>query len=62
MCTLCIPTIKQGQFWFPSATESVSEVRIFGTTKVTISYFNYSPQSQRPAETASVQLQTTAAE
>lgn len=52
---------KAGQYWFPSATESVSEVRIFGTTKVTISYFNYSPQSQRPSETASVQLQNTAA-
>ena len=44
---------KAGLFWFPSATESVSEVRIFGTTKVTINYFNYSPKLQQPSETAS---------
>ncbi len=44
---------KAGPFWFPSATESVSEVRIFGTTKVTINYFNYSPKLQQPSEAAS---------
>jgi len=52
---------KAGPFWFPSVTRSVSDVRIFGTTKVTINYFNYSPKSQQPSETTSVQLQSTAA-
>lgn len=47
---------KSGSFWFPSATESTSQVRIFGATKVTISYFNYSPNSQQPAETAKATL------
>ena len=46
---------KAGSFWFPAATESVSEVRIFGATKVTINYFDYSPKSQQAPERASVQ-------
>ncbi len=46
---------KAGSFWFPVATESVSEVRIFGATKVTINYFDYTPKSQHATESASVQ-------
>ena len=41
----------------PSPPESVTDVRIFGTTKVTINYFDYSPRPLRNSETASVQLQ-----
>jgi hypothetical protein len=36
---------KSGIFWFPFSTESVTEARIFGTTQVTISYFDYQPNS-----------------
>src|SRR5271165_4310695 len=50
---------KAGSFWFPVATESVSEVRIFGATKVTINYFDYTPKSQHATESASVQSQQT---
>ena len=32
---------KSGTFWFPLSTESVSEARLFGTTRVTITYFDY---------------------
>lgn len=51
---------KAGPFWFPSATESTSQVRVFGATKVTISYFNYSPKSQQAPETAKATLHDTA--
>jgi hypothetical protein len=36
---------KSGSFWFPFSTESVTEARIFGKTEVTISYFDYQPNS-----------------
>ncbi|MGB8324212.1 MAG: hypothetical protein WCE52_14735 [Candidatus Acidiferrum sp.] len=36
---------KSGAFWFPLLTESVTDARIFGTTAVTISYFDYQPNS-----------------
>ena len=34
-----------GSFWFPSSTDSTTEALIFGRTKVSISYFNYLPDS-----------------
>ncbi|HXO34773.1 MAG TPA: sigma-E factor regulatory protein RseB domain-containing protein [Candidatus Acidoferrales bacterium] len=34
---------KSGAFWFPRSTQSVTEVRIFGTTDVSIEYFDYTP-------------------
>jgi hypothetical protein len=34
---------KYGPFWFPANTTSVTEARIFGTTDVTIRYFDYRP-------------------
>jgi hypothetical protein len=34
---------KSGPVWFPLSTESVTEARIFGTTEVTIDYFDYTP-------------------
>jgi hypothetical protein len=36
---------KSGTFWFPLSTESVTEARIFGKTEVSISYFDYQPNS-----------------
>jgi hypothetical protein len=36
---------KNNEFWFPRTTESVTEARIFGTTKVEIHYFDYAPNS-----------------
>jgi len=34
---------KSGEFWFPVTTESVTEARLFGTTNLTIEYFDYQP-------------------
>jgi hypothetical protein len=34
---------KRGPFWFPVSDHSVTDVRIFGSTEVTIEYFDYSP-------------------
>jgi hypothetical protein len=34
---------KSGSFWFPASDESVTDVRIFGPTKLTIEYFDYAP-------------------
>ena len=48
---------KSGPFWFPVETTSVTEAHIFGTTDVSIRYFDYSPVSNsargsaRPAPT-----------
>jgi len=36
---------KSGPFWYPAETTSVTEARIFGTTDVSIRYFDYSPLS-----------------
>jgi negative regulator of sigma E activity len=43
---------KSGPFWFPRSTQSVTEVRIFGTTDVTIEYFDYTPVTHAPADLA----------
>jgi len=43
---------KSGPFWFPVSTESVTEVRLFGSTSVTIDYFDYAPKPLAGAETA----------
>ena len=45
---------KSGPFWFPASTESVTEVRIFGTTSLTITYFDYTPSPVEASEAASV--------
>jgi hypothetical protein len=37
---------KSGPFWFPVATTSITEARIFGTTTVDIEYFDYAPNSE----------------
>ena len=36
---------KSGPFWFPRSTTSVTEARIFGTTDVSIEYFNYAAKT-----------------
>jgi len=46
---------KSGPFWFPASTESVTEVRIFGATNLTIHYFDYTPNLQQTIETAASQ-------
>ena len=39
---------KSGALWFPLSTQSVTEARIFGTTDVSIEYFNYVPKTHTP--------------
>ncbi len=34
---------KSGSFWFPKLDHSVTDVRIFGSTELTIEYFDYAP-------------------
>jgi len=46
---------KSGPLWFPSSTESVTDARLFGTTKVTIHYFDYAPKPSGRSETASAE-------
>ena len=36
---------KRGPFWFPVSDRSVTDVRIFGSTEVTIEYFDYAPNT-----------------
>ena len=36
---------KSGSFWFPVTDRSVTDVRIFGATEMTIEYFDYVPNS-----------------
>jgi len=37
---------KSGPFWFPALTTSITDARIFGTTDVTIRYFDYRAASR----------------
>jgi hypothetical protein len=46
---------KNGPFWFPAATESVTDVRIFGSTNLTINYFDYTPTPLQSPLAASVE-------
>jgi len=46
---------KSGAFWFPASTHSVTDARLFGTTTVTITYFDYSPKSQLSSVRATAQ-------
>jgi hypothetical protein len=38
---------KFGAFWFPVLNHSVTDVRIFGATEMTIEYFDYAPNRDR---------------
>jgi hypothetical protein len=40
---------KSGSFWFPLSTTSVTNARIFGTTDVSIRYFDYKPNYDAPS-------------
>ena len=39
---------KNGFFWFPVMTTSVTDARMFGATDVNIRYFDYKPVSAAP--------------
>src|SRR5258708_39896497 len=41
---------KSGPLWFPLSTQSETEARIFGTTNVSIEYFNYAPITSHPPD------------
>ena len=43
---------KSGPFWYPASTESVTDVRIFGSASLNISYIDYTPNPPQAAETA----------
>jgi outer membrane lipoprotein-sorting protein len=43
---------KSGSFWFPRSTQSVTEARIFGTTDVSIEYFDYAPVTHTSVDLA----------
>lgn len=45
--------LKNGSYWFPNSTLSVTEARFFGTTKVNINYFDYEPNSRLDLEASS---------
>ena len=47
---------KSGPFWFPLSTESLTEARIFGATRLSINYFDYKPNASQSPETASATL------
>ena len=36
---------KSGSFWFPVSDRSMTDVRIFGATEMTIEYFDYAPDT-----------------
>src|SRR5258708_23827786 len=39
---------KRGPAWFPLSTQSVTEAHLFGTTDVSIEYFDYAPRMPNP--------------
>jgi hypothetical protein len=39
---------KDGSYWFPASDRSVTDVRIFGATEMTIEYFDYTPNASSP--------------
>lgn len=40
---------KSSTYWFPMETTSVTDARIFGTTEVSIRYFDYKPAIGKPS-------------
>ena len=40
---------KDGPYWFPASDRSVTDVRIFGATEMTIEYFDYTPNASHLA-------------
>ena len=45
---------KRDSFWFPVSDRSVTDARIFGSTEVTIEYFDYVPNVLPPSAAASL--------
>jgi outer membrane lipoprotein-sorting protein len=45
---------KRGPLWFPLSTQSVTEAHLFGTTDVSIEYFDYAPKMSNPSDNAIV--------
>jgi hypothetical protein len=45
---------KNGPLWFPLSTQSISEAHIFGTTEVSIEYFDYAPKALHPPDNSVV--------
>lgn len=41
---------RSGPLWFPLCTRSVTEARVFGTTDVSIEYFDYAPKTSQSAD------------
>jgi len=41
---------KAGAYWFPMETTSVTDARVFGTTDVSIRYFDYKPTFEAPTD------------
>lgn len=48
---------KQGGFWFPLSTESVTDARIFGRTDLTIEYFDYKANATQTADDPAITSQ-----
>lgn len=48
---------KAGPLWFPNSTDSITKVRILGATTLTISYFDYAPNSTPETQSARAVLQ-----
>lgn len=47
---------KAGTFWFPMQTTSVTDARVFGTTDVSIRYFDYKPSLDQPSSSTDYSL------
>ena len=45
---------KCGPMWFPLSTQSVTEARLFGSTDVSIEYFDYAPRMPNPSDNSVV--------
>src|SRR6266849_7449443 len=45
---------KCGPVWFPLSTQSVTEAHLFGTTGVSIEYFDYAPRMPNPSDNSVV--------
>ncbi len=47
---------KNGEYWFPRSTTSLSDARIFGKTEIDIHYFDYLPRSTNADKGTNPQL------
>jgi hypothetical protein len=49
---------KSGSFWFPVSDRSVTDVRLFGATEMTIDYFDYAPDASHLSASGSSGLRS----